>query len=143
MAGTTVHLECRLARTPRAPVVARKLVRSGLSALGGKPGDDAVLLVSELVTDGVLKGGDDEGLDLRVRLDGEDLRVEVESGGGSLPPDRRGGRRTREGAYGLGVVERLSRRWGIESGRRTVVWAELRVPASPGRRTPQLPRAMR
>jgi signal transduction histidine kinase len=91
--------------------------------------DDAQLVVSELITNGVCHAGGSAGarLTLRIDLSASVLRLEVEDPGrgGAVarrPPDSDGG-----GGHGLNIVQMISERWGVErtpvGGTR--VWAEL------------------
>ncbi len=110
----------------RAPARARAELDA--YAAGLLPPDrlsDARLLVTELVTNGVLHG---EG-DIRLRMDAssEALRVEVADEGHGFrsvcrAPDRDGG-------WGLGIVEALADRWGVFAGS-THVWFEIDRPLS-------------
>lgn len=92
----------------------------------------AILLTSELVTNGVLHA--ETEIDLLVGIEGEALRVEVVDHGGGCPvaerpaPDAERGR-------GLFIVSRLATRWGVvlETERKSV-WFELRCPRQPSRR---------
>lgn len=92
--------------------------------------DQAVLLVSELVTNSVRHGGlrPDQEIELTVQASRHHLRVEVaEPGEGfevtSTPLPRRG---IPSGGWGLYLVDRLSSAWGVEGGGATKVWFEMR-----------------
>ncbi|MET8950303.1 ATP-binding protein [Streptomyces sp. NPDC004393] len=119
-----------LPAVPSAVRAARSSVRGLLRrwGTGAGTGDNAVLVVSELVTNVVLHTASERVL-CRVSTDGHRLRIEVEdqSLSGTVPargcpgPDDQGGR-------GLVLVGALSGDWGMrdaphDSGR--VVWAEL------------------
>ena len=88
---------------------------------------DVRLLVSELVTNGVLHGDavdDDETLTLRIATNAT-LRVDViDHGNGFLP-----GALTRDpiGGWGLRLVEALADRWGVTREGSTRVWFEMAV----------------
>ncbi|MGC9535691.1 ATP-binding protein [Streptomyces sp. UG1] len=91
--------------------------------------DDVLLCVSELTTNALLHGvPPGRGFLLRVRYDGDVLRVEVHDSGTGVPrtpddPD--------EGGRGLVLVGALADKWGV--GERTpgkVVWAEFAVRGS-------------
>jgi anti-sigma regulatory factor (Ser/Thr protein kinase) len=113
-----------------APRRARRALRSELeSVLEAEVLDQAVLLVSELVTNSVRHGGlrPDQEIELTVRAFPHRLRVEVvEPGEGfevdSTPLPRRG---IPAGGWGLYLVDRLSSAWGVEGGDVTRVWFEL------------------
>ena len=68
----------RLAPVPTAPADARQAVAKWLAAQGtsGPPADDALLVVSELVTNGVIHDGGDH-IALRAEHDGRCLTVTV------------------------------------------------------------------
>ncbi|MEU8926418.1 ATP-binding protein [Kitasatospora sp. NPDC048545] len=93
--------------------------------------EDVLLMVSELVTNACLHapGGPRE---LRLRWDGDRLRVEVADASPVVPRLRPFGDPGRPGGHGLRVVDRLSRAWGSqpEDGGK-LVWLE--VPAPPVR----------
>jgi len=128
---TTVRWEfpCDLA----SPARARRLVRE---LLADRPyahalGDDAELLVSEVVANVVRHAGTEAQLTVRVGAHG--LRVEVEDHSPRLPtipcsftdgdPD------LREAGRGLALVETVAQAWGVErSGDGKVVWFELMDP---------------
>jgi anti-sigma regulatory factor (Ser/Thr protein kinase) len=102
---------------------ARRLVAERLCDVD-VPVDHAAirLLVSELVTNVIRHTPAGRGT-LRVRCNGEVLRVEVEDDGPGVPaapvhPDREQG-----GGFGLFLVDRLSDRWGVRD--RTCVWFEM------------------
>ena len=108
---------------PRVPVsVAR--ARAGLRALRGELGDryqDAVLLVSELVTNAV-RHGQGSTLRLTARVDAGSLRVEVvDAGSGFEPPHRRPDAAS-PGGRGLEIVASLADHWGVYEGNSTHVW---------------------
>jgi anti-sigma regulatory factor (Ser/Thr protein kinase) len=92
--------------------------------------DDALLLISELVTNAVRHGS--PPILLALECDGEGLRVRVRDGAPALPrprdsiPEDEGGR-------GLALVDALSDAWGAEPvvdehGGGKSVWFELRNP---------------
>lgn len=102
--------------------------RDALRGLGLPPRTiaDAVLLVSELVTNAVRHGALEDGDSICVQAEREDdlLRVEVRDPG----PGWHGsaGQRQEEGGLGLVVVDALARRWGTErAAGETRVWFEL------------------
>lgn len=81
--------------------------------------DDVLLIVSELVTNSV-RHSKSEDIDLRVASHDGQIRVEVsDEGPGFTRESPRG-----EG-MGLDLVEKLADRWGLASGERFTVWAEL------------------
>ena len=88
---------------------------------------DAQLVVAELVANSVRHADApaDAVITVRAEVRGDILRLEVadRGNGGSIarrPPDLHHG-----GGFGLHLVEVLSRRWGVNRGAGTRVWAEL------------------
>ena len=88
--------------------------------------EDVLLLVTELVTNGVKHGGaDSDGrLDVEVRLWPQRVRVEVVDPGTELTeihPNR-----DDPGGWGLVLVDRIAARWGVGRGASfTRVWFEI------------------
>jgi anti-sigma regulatory factor (Ser/Thr protein kinase) len=107
---------------PTAPARARRIIAEELaSRLSDRVVDDVKLMVSELVTSGIVHGagGNDAPLVLDLCLNrnvrcgvldhGPDLAARVEHGGG----------------WGLRLIEQLADRWGMErSPEHTEVWFE-------------------
>jgi anti-sigma regulatory factor (Ser/Thr protein kinase) len=86
--------------------------------------DDVLLVVSELVTNGVLHGHGD--VDVRMSSDGKIVTGTVTDEGHGFdgrprPPDPR-----RIGGHGLHIVGRVAEQWGLGDGA-TSVWFEIRV----------------
>jgi anti-sigma regulatory factor (Ser/Thr protein kinase) len=131
MCQTTERAELVLPLTAASPGAARAFARaSGCTEHAAEILDDALLLISEVVTNAVRYGEPP----LLVALECEDggLRVRVRDGAASVPtprvaaPDDESGR-------GLDLVEQLSDAWGVEPvvdehGGGKVVWFELRTP---------------
>ncbi|MER7371921.1 ATP-binding protein [Streptomyces lanatus] len=88
--------------------------------------DDLLLCVSELATNALLHGvPPGRGFLLRVRYDGDVIRVEVHDSGAGVPrtPDE-----PDEGGRGLLLVGALADKWGVgERSPGKVVWAEFAV----------------
>lgn len=90
---------------------------------GTETSEDALLLVSELLTNASLHAGGCVELALSA---GEVLRIEVFDGTTTLPRRHPSPQRGLPGGHGLYIVERLSDRWGTrthENGK--AVWAEI------------------
>lgn len=125
MCQSTPRTERELPISREAPAAAREFLRQAtclehhIEVL-----EDAVLLVSELVTNSVLHGG--PPVVVAVDCDGEALRVRVRDGSTALPA-RRQAQRVDEGGRGLELVANLSQDWGVdpvEDGKH--VWFVLR-----------------
>ncbi|MDQ0994360.1 ATP-binding protein [Streptomyces sp. V3I7] len=99
---------------------------------GRKAADDAVLLVSEVVTNACTHGGVPSGL----RLTGTERALWVEvsdtSPAAPRPPARH--RVTRSSGHGLYLVQRLAARWGCVPGGHEgkTVWFEVDIVPGPG-----------
>lgn len=94
--------------------------------------DDAVLLVSEVVSNSVRHAslGDTDAIEVRIRGSHSKLRVDVSDPGPGFDPECL--RRSEHGGgWGLRLLDRLATRWGVERGDMTRVWFELAAPVSP------------
>ena len=128
----------RLPPDPSSPGRARTFVTEVLRA-ADREGDAevAALLVSETVTNAVLHAGTD--LEVRCRVTGEVVRIEVRDGSSVLP----GLRHYEDAAMtgrGLGLVQALARAWGVEchpAGK--TVWFELGPDVAPSTPAPPSP----
>jgi anti-sigma regulatory factor (Ser/Thr protein kinase) len=122
------RLDLRVVLGPDASGTARAALRSwGSGHLSDDVLDDAQLLLSELVTNGLRHAGLGTGDMLAVRASIDDglLRVEVENPGmvgevAPRPPDLDGA-----GGFGLQLVDALTDRWGVIRDGGTCVWAEM------------------
>jgi anti-sigma regulatory factor (Ser/Thr protein kinase) len=109
---------------PQGPAQARRIIAEELSTvLSGTALEDVKLMVSELVTNGIVHGdrGDAGPVILDLCINGE-IRCTVLDQGPGFAARARDRER---GGWGLRLVEQLSDRWGMEcSPRRTGVWFE-------------------
>jgi anti-sigma regulatory factor (Ser/Thr protein kinase) len=119
MSDTVLSLE----RTTDAPRQARDRVRD-LHRLHPNRVDDAVLLVSELVTNAVKCGPEDEAIRVIVSTDDKATRFTVHDLGLGPLPEMRAPADPAPGGHGLRLVDALADRWGVERGS-TRVWFEL------------------
>ena len=88
--------------------------------------DNLRLLVSELVTNAIRHGDADTAPWLELELaDGRVLASVHDAGPGFDPPTRP--QASAAGGWGLLLVDALAQRWGVECGRVTRVWFELRL----------------
>jgi anti-sigma regulatory factor (Ser/Thr protein kinase) len=113
---------------PDGPAQARRIITDELaSRVPGAVLDDVKLMVSELVTNGIVHGS--PAPDVPVMLDllvNGHIRCRVlDHGRGFATGARHGG----SGGWGLQVVEQLADRWGMQrSPERTEVWFERNCP---------------
>jgi anti-sigma regulatory factor (Ser/Thr protein kinase) len=125
----TFALEADVPGGPHAASRARRLVREELT---GRIPDavlpDVMLLVTELVANGVRHGGAGVDTELHLLLESRPpaLHVEVVNPDPALGlvarrrPDLQGG-----GGLGLHILDRLASRWGIRDEPHTAVWFEI------------------
>lgn len=121
----------RFSADAQGPAAARRWTRRHLRAWGlERQQDEALLVVSELVTNASAFGGS-VGLAVRVQQDpdaGPILRIEVQDTGPGLPPDFRvqGPGHGACSGRGLLLVSDLAAQWGSHhTSRGHLVWAEL------------------
>jgi hypothetical protein len=131
-----LRVSTRLLPTVDAPAAARAFAGTHLGAWHtGEAVEPAQWVVSELVTNAVLHAGTE--MTVRVSLAGHRVGVAVgDRGTGAVV--RPSGRREDTG-WGLTVVEKLTRSWGVlpRMGDGAVVWAVLEVDAPPSTALPQ------
>jgi len=114
-----------------APGEARELIRSELAAhLSEEEAFELELLVTELVTNAVLHGGMGDGrtIGLVMKVTGDCLRVEVhDSGPGFRSPRKPSPRAFDQGGGGFGLVllDRFAREWGVDTDSGARVWADI------------------
>ena len=94
---------------------------------------DAAIVISELMSNALRHANPLPGAVLRVGwlLASDHVELEVSDGGGPTLPSRGDPGHSATSGRGLGIVEKLSRRWGVrrDNGELTV-WAEVPVPVS-------------
>lgn len=128
--GTTASLD--VPADPAATPVARRFVADQLGSWdAGALADDALLVVSELVTNAIIHARSACRVDLR--LAGEVLDVAVTDFGPGTPEPQPPST-TRPGGRGLALVSALSTAWGVDPvaadrGDGKVVWARLSAPS--------------
>lgn len=112
-----------LARSPNSVGAARRLVNGHTPSLDSQQRRDAVLMVSELVTNAVLHGVG--AISLRVDAEADTVRIEVaDEGNAVLAPSREP---SAYGGWGLRIIEQLADDWGVLAGS-TKVWFRLGRP---------------
>jgi anti-sigma regulatory factor (Ser/Thr protein kinase) len=103
-----------LPRSPGSVGVARRLVQTHATTLSSHQGDDAVLMVSELVTNALVHGTGT--IALRIDVASDTLRVEVsDEGNVALAPSPTPGA---HGGWGLRIVDQLADDWGVRRAAR-------------------------
>ena len=116
----TMPARLHLSAVPDAARMARSFVRS---VLGEHPRiDDALLSVSELVTNAVRHGPAGDGLEVLIDRHESAIRVSVHQRGGSFRIDR--SHHTGVGGLGLMIVEKASDAWGVDN--QTGAWFEIK-----------------
>ena len=112
MCQTTPRAERELPVSREAPALARSFLRKATCVEHHKEVvEDAVLLVSELVTNSVLHGG--PPVVVAVDCAEHSLEVRVRDGSTGMPAPR-SARRTDENGRGLALVAEMSAEWGVD-----------------------------
>ena len=131
---------------PASVAVARQRVAADLSAAGifEAAVGDAVLVVSELLSNAIRHARPLPGANVQVAwaLEDDAIEVAVSDGGAATTPARTHASISALGGRGLDIVEYLASRWGIrsdDSGQ--TVWAVLPTPACEHQPQPGAPSA--
>jgi anti-sigma regulatory factor (Ser/Thr protein kinase) len=116
----------RLNPGPEAIPAARKAM-DGLDGLIERHvWEDLRLLVTEVVTNGVRHGSERGPVTVLVLVSEKAVRVEVsDCGRGFSPPEAPMPRDDGSGGWGLQLVDRVARSWGVRVDGATCVWFEL------------------
>jgi serine/threonine-protein kinase RsbW len=126
--GASPDLRLELRRDIEAPAIARAAVAGSFENLGldGSVSSTLALLVSEVVSNAVRHsaGPRDAPIELVAEATAQAVRIAVTDAGEGFAPQPRDPGRTHDG-YGLYLLEKVSARWGVESGGPTTVWFEL------------------
>jgi anti-sigma regulatory factor (Ser/Thr protein kinase) len=122
---------------PSSVAVARRRIAADLLAAGifENAVCDAALVVSELLSNAIRHAHPLPGSRVRVAwlLDSDAVEVTVSDGGAPTRPRVAPPSLSSLGGRGLGIVENLSRCWGIRSDERgTTVWAVMPAPHANG-----------
>ena len=113
MCQSTPRAEVELPVSREAPALAREFLRGSTCVEHhSEVVDDAVLLVSELVTNSVLHGG--PPVVVAVDCDEATLQVRVRDGSSALPAPRDAAQ-SDEGGRGLALVAEMSADWGVDT----------------------------
>jgi two-component sensor histidine kinase len=121
----TVNLDVRLEVGPDVASAARRAVEPVRSSVDPEVFEDLRLMLSELVTNSYRHAGLSPKDTIGVRLDvgSTALHAEVYDRGRFKGQPARA--RDGESGWGLRIVEKLAKRWGIRREGGTVVWFEL------------------
>ena len=116
-----------LSRSAASARVARDLVKSHTAMLGSRRREDAVLMVSELVSNALLHGTGE--IRLRIEANGDGVRVEVsDQGNVAVAPSPTPGA---HGGWGLRIVDELADGWGVLEGSTKVWFRVTQAPQQP------------
>ncbi|MEX2196587.1 MAG: ATP-binding protein [Thermoleophilaceae bacterium] len=120
------RLAFELTADERAAAQARHRVVAAARACVRDEGADTLgLLVSEIVTNAVVHGGEGRALEVVASLSERSVRVEVCDDGEGFVPHPRALAPDDVGGWGLFLVEQLASSWGVSFSGRTTVWFEL------------------
>jgi anti-sigma regulatory factor (Ser/Thr protein kinase) len=103
---------------------------SGLEDVPPEVHQSAVLVTSELVTNGIRHGSGDPGAVLTFRAQRFDGRLVLEVVNDATTGERplvQAGDPLRSSGRGLAIVALLADRWGADTGKQTRVWCELAI----------------
>jgi anti-sigma regulatory factor (Ser/Thr protein kinase) len=125
------ELDIRLRPSPQAAAEARRSFEALRPAVPDRIVDEAILLVSEIVSNSVRHAGldDRDAIEVHVRGTGSAVHVDVSDPGPGFDVERLPHPGIDSG-WGLQLLARLSTRWGVERGDMTRVWFELEQPVS-------------
>jgi anti-sigma regulatory factor (Ser/Thr protein kinase) len=129
-----LDIDIRLGPDARSPAEARRSLEALRPSLDDHLVDDAVLLVSEIVSNSVRHARLDTSDAIQVRIRGSNsmLHVDVVDPGPGFDPNTVPSARP-NGGWGLRLLDRLATRWGVERNEVTRVWFELTSSVSPAR----------
>ena len=127
-----LDIDLRLTPDSRSAAEARRSLEVLRPSVDGSLVDDAVLLVSEIVSNSVRHARLDaaDAIQVRVRGSNSMLHVDVVDPGPGFDPDRLP-TSPANGGWGLRLLDRLATSWGVERDEVTRVWFELASPVSP------------
>jgi anti-sigma regulatory factor (Ser/Thr protein kinase) len=133
MAQTRKRFSLELAALPASVGVARAFLSETVAPFSlGPIADDAVLVLSELVTNAI-EHGDAATVRVGVHMSPRELLLQVIDENQNSPSPRRDVPATDTQGRGLLIVERLASRWGrIRLDGHQVVWAEFDLATSTG-----------
>ena len=120
-------LRLSIAGGPHAPERARAWLQSAAAWLPEELERNLLLLTCELVNNSVLHGqaGEEDLIEIELRSTPTGVRAQVSDPGPGFAPSGREREIDEPGGWGLVLVERMAKRWGVERDERTCVWFEL------------------
>jgi transcriptional regulator with XRE-family HTH domain/anti-sigma regulatory factor (Ser/Thr protein kinase) len=102
----------RFPNTTHTPALARAALAATAVGIPAAPFDDALLLISELVTNSV-RHSESDWIDVAITVETDRLRIEV-SDQSTRPIRPRTRAEDNAGGWGLALVAQLATRWGVE-----------------------------
>jgi anti-sigma regulatory factor (Ser/Thr protein kinase) len=124
--------DCQLPGGPAAPRAARSLIRERLGPhLSAEEAFELELLITELVTNAVRHGGMRDGHEVHLVMGVSDdtVRVEVRDRGPGFArrpaPEARDHDLEDAGGFGLVLLDRFAREWGVDVEDGARVWADI------------------
>jgi two-component sensor histidine kinase len=120
-------LRLSVAGGPRAPERVRAWLQSAAGWLPEELERNLMLLTCELVNNSVLHGqaGEQDLIEIELRTTANGVRAQVSDEGPGFSPNGRERDLDEPGGWGLVLVDRMAKRWGVERRERTSVWFEL------------------
>lgn len=120
-------IDLRLVSRPEAVPRARRALDDLIGVASEVCLEDARLLVSELVTNGIRYGNlaADQDIELRADVENDALHVEVRHPGGGFELHPRKAGIEEDSGWGLYLVGLLAARWGVSSDGATTVWFDI------------------
>jgi anti-sigma regulatory factor (Ser/Thr protein kinase) len=112
---------------PHAPERVRAWLQATTGWLPRDLESALLLLTCELVNNSVLHGhaSEQDLIEIELRATASGLRAQVTDPGRGFSPMARGRDLDEPGGWGLVLVERMAKCWGVDSEDRTCVWFEL------------------